>query len=143
MESSVGESREGGSEHGAGGESGSEGSGGSEEGSANLLTLDQTFDQMRLGVRLIMAYDAASNAFVGTVANTTNGTLTQVRVEIHLLNGVELGPTTPVDLAPGQVIDIVLPASGQFDGWVPHAAVGSGEGGGRESGGEHGSGDRS
>ena len=143
VESSVGESREGGSEsggeHGSGGESGSEGSGGSEEGSANLLTLDQTFDQVRLGAQLIMAYDAASNAFVGTVANTTNGTLTRVRVEIHLSNGVELGPTAPVDLAPGQVIDIVLPASGQFDGWVPHAEVGSGEGAGSESGSEGGS----
>ena len=70
-----------------------------------------------------MAYQPADNTFVDTV-------------EIHLSNGVELGPTTPVDMASSQVIDVVLPASGQFDGWVPHAEVGSGEAGG-ESGGEH------
>ncbi|MXZ40257.1 MAG: hypothetical protein F4Z18_00380 [Caldilineaceae bacterium SB0666_bin_21] len=129
---------ESGGEHGAGGESGSEGSGGSEEASGNLLTLDQSFDEVRLGARLIMAYQPADNTFVGTVENTTNSILNRVRVEIHLSNGVELGPTTPVDMTPGQVIDVVLPASGQFDGWVPHAEVGSGEAGG-ESGGEHGS----
>ena len=131
VESSAGES---GGEHGAGGEGGEDG--GSEEASANLLTLNQTFDEVRLGARLVMAYDAASQTFVGTVENTTNGTLDQVRVEIHLSNGVELGPTTPVDMTPGQVIDVVLHASGQFDGWVPHAEVGSGG----ESGGEHGAG---
>ena len=141
-ESSEGSGAEGGGEHGAGGESGSEGSGGSEEASGNLLTLDQTFDEVRLGARLIMAYQPADNAFVGTVENTTNSILNRVRVEIHLSNGVELGPTTPVDMAPGQVIDVVLPASGQFDGWVPHAEVGSGEGG-AESGGEHGAGGES
>ena len=149
-ESHEGSSAESGGEHGASGESGSEGSGGSggsEEASGNLLTLDQSFDEVRLGARLIMAYQPADNTFVGTVENTTNSILNRVRVEIHLSNGVELGPTTPVDMVPGQVIDVVLPASGQFDGWVPHAEVGSGEAGGESGGehgarGEHGSGDR-
>ncbi len=141
-ESREGSSAESGGEHGASGESGSEGSGGSEEASGNLLTLDQSFDEVRLGTRLIMAYQPADNTFVGTVENTTNSILNRVRVEIHLSNGVELGPTTPVDMTPGQVIDVVLPASGQFDGWVPHAEVGSGEGG-TESGGEHGAGGES
>lgn len=150
-ESREGSGAESSGEHGASGNEGSEGSGGSEEASANLLTLDQTFDEVRLGARLIMDYQPADNTFVGTVENTTNGILNRVRVEIHLSNGVELGPTNPVDMVPGQVIDVVLPASGQFDGWVPHAEVGSGEGGGEsggehssrsERGGEHGSGDR-
>ena len=142
-------SGEGSGEHGSGGEGsegGSEGSEGSEGGAAGSeeggsgLALDETFDMVRAGARLIMSYDAASNSFVGTVANTTDATLTRVRIEVHLSNGIELGPTTPVDLAPGEILDVVLPASTQsFDSWTPHAEVGASEGGG-EGGGEHGSG---
>ncbi len=145
---------EGSGEHGSGGESGGEGgSEGSEGGAAGseegggALALDETFDMVRAGARLIMSYDAASNAFVGTVENTTNATLTRVRIEVHLSNGIELGPTTPTDLAPGEILDIVLPASTQsFDGWTPHAEVGASEGGGEgsgEGGGESGSGEGS
>ena len=137
------EGSEGGGEHGSSGE-GSES--GSEEG-GSALALDETFDMVRAGARLIMSYDAASNAFVGTVANTTDATLTRVRIEVHLSNGIELGPTTPTDLAPGEILDVVLPASTQsFDGWTPHAEVGASEGGGEggsgsgEGSGEHGSG---
>ena len=131
---------EGSGEHGSGAESGSEGgAAGSEEG-GNALALDETFDMVRAGARLIMSYDDAANAFVGTVANTTNATLTRVRIEVHLSNGIELGPTTPTDLPPGAVLGVVLPASTQsFDGWTPHAEVGASEGSG-EGGGEHGSG---
>ena len=128
---------EGSGEHGSGGESGSEGgaAGGEEGGSA--LALDETFDMVRAGARLIMSYDAAANAFVGTVENTTNATLTRVRIEVHLSNGIELGPTTPTDLAPGEILDVVLPASTQsFDGWTPHAEVGASEGGGESGSGE-------
>ena len=122
---------EGSGEHGSGAESGSEGgAAGSEEG-GNALALDQTFDMVRAGARLIMSYDPAANAFVGSVANTTDATLTRVRIEVHLSNGIELGPTTPTDLAPGEILDVVLPASTQsFDGWTPHAEVGASEGGG-------------
>ena len=140
-----GGSEAGGEQHGAegGSESGGEGSeggaAGSEEGGSGLA-LDQTFDMVRAGARLIMSYDAAANVFVGTVVNTTDATLTRVRIEVHLSNGIELGPTTPVDLAPGEILDVVLPASTQaFDSWTPHAEVGASEGGGEGSG-EHGSG---
>ena len=133
----------------AGAEGGGEGSGGGEEGSGAMLAPDQTFDMVRAGARLIMNYDPASNSFNGTVQNTTNGVLTRVRVEIHLSNGTELGPTVPVDLAPGEIYSISLDSTtAPFSGWVPHAEVGRGEGGGAESGiesggegaGEHGSG---
>lgn len=125
-------------EHGSGGEGGSEGggegAGGGEEGSAAMLAPDATFDATRGGARLIMGYDPASNSFTGTVANTTNNTLTRVRIEVHLDNGTELGPTTPVDLAPGEVMAVNLSSTqAPFNGWVPHAEVGSGE-----AGGEHG-----
>ena len=87
--------------------------------------------------------------------NTTNGVLGQVRIEVHLSNGTELGPTTPMDLAPGEVATVNLPSTpASFTGWIAHAEVGSGgegsssggesggehSGGGGESGGEHGSG---
>ena len=139
-----GEGAEGGGGEGAGSEGGSEGSesgGGGEEGSANMLAPDETFDMVRGGARLILSYDAASNSFKGTVENTTNSVLTRVRIEVHLSNGTELGPTTPVDLAPGQVLAVNLPSTqASFTGWVAHAEVGGGEasGSGGESGGEHG-----
>ena len=47
---------------------------------------------VRAGARLVLRYDAATQTFVGTVENTTSVTLSQVRVEVHLSNGVELGP---------------------------------------------------
>ena len=132
---------EGSGEHGSGGEGSEGGAAGSEEG-GNALALDQTFDMVRAGARLIMSYDAHNNTFYGTVVNTTGATLTRVRIEVHLSNGIELGPTTPVDLAPGAAMNVVLPASVQpFDGWTPHAEVGASEGGGSgEGSGEHGSG---
>ena len=133
----------------AGGE-GTEGSG------ADSLALDETFDAVRSGARLILKYDAISNSFKRTVENTTNGVLDRVRIEVHLSNGTELGPTTPTDMAPGEVVAINLPATpASFTGWTAHAEVGTGgegsesggenrdggeHGGGRESGGEHGSG---
>ena len=133
---------ESGGEHGSaseGSEGGSEG-GGEEGSSANQLAPNETFDMVRGGARLILGYDAASNAFKGTVENTTNSTLNRVRIEVHLSNGTELGPTTPVDMAPGQVLPITLPSTqASFTGWVAHAEVGGGEGGG-EAAGEHGSG---
>ena len=140
----------GGEGHGPGGEGGSEGEGsetgssGGEEGSGNMLALGETFDTVRAGARLILNYDAQSNSFKGTVENTTNNTLTRVRIEVHLSNGTELGPTTPVDMTPGQVLAVNLPATAEpFTGWVPHAEVGSGEGGGGEHGSEGGGGEGS
>ena len=137
---------ESGGEHGSGGErAGGEGGGesgasGSEEGGGDNLAPDETFDAVRGGARLILNYDAPSNSFTGTVENTTGSVLDQVRIEVHLSNGTELGPTTPVDLAPGQVIDVNLPATAaSFTGWIAHAEVGSGAEEG-QAGGEGGDG---
>ena len=97
---------------------------GSEE-SGTQFTLIETFDEVRDGARLIMSYDPTANAFIGRVENTTGATLSQVRVEVHISNGTELGPTTPVDLPPGQVVDITLPATSQpFTSWSAHPEVG-------------------
>ena len=128
---------------GEGGEGGGGEGAGSEEGSANQLAPDEIFDEVRGGARLVLGYDAASNAFKGTVENTTSNVLTRVRIEVHLSNGTELGPTTPVDMAPGQALQVDLPSTqAPFTGWIAHAEVGGGESGG-EGGGEHGSGSES
>ena len=117
---------------------------GSGEESGTRLTLTQTYDTVRGGARLILSYDQAAKAFIGTVENTTDATLDRVRVEVHLSNGVELGPTTPQDLAPGEQMAVRLDAAGQnFTGWTPHAEVGGGEAGGEHGVGHESGGERS
>jgi len=107
-----------------------------EEESGTELALDENYDVVRNGVRLILSYDAQSNSFKGFVENTTDNTLKQVRVEVHLSNGIELGPTTPTDLNPGESIDVNLQATNKdFDGWTAHPEVGESRGG------EHGHGE--
>ena len=115
------QSRDGeGGEHSEGSDSDGDG-----EESGTQYGLAETYDVVRAGARLILSYDASSNAFTGTVENTAQDTLRRVRVEVHLSNGIELGPTTPRDLAPGQVADITLPAStASFDTWNAHPEVG-------------------
>ena len=79
---------------------------------------------------------------MSTVENTTANVLSQVRIEVHLSNGTELGPTAPVDMAPGQVLEINLSATeASFTGWIAHADVGGNAEGsqvGGEGVGEHG-----
>lgn len=95
------------------------------EESGTQLALTETYDEVRAGARLVLSYDSTAKAFTGRVENTTDATLKQVRVEVHLSNGTELGPTTPVDLAPGQATDVVLTAAGQsFTSWSAHPEVG-------------------
>lgn len=147
------QSREAGGEHASRGESGGEagqhnearergGESGDSEGgeatTAEALARDATFDEVRGGARLVLKFDDASNSFRGIVENTSDRVLNRVRVEVHLDNGAELGPTTPTDLKPGETLDIVLPSTQEsFKAWTTHAEVGSGE-----AGGEHGEGGR-
>ena len=108
------------------------------EESGTELALDAQYDNTRNGARLILAYDAQTNSFKGTVENTTNETLKQVRVEVHLSNGKELGPTPAADLAPGEKREVQLIAtSTDFDGWTAHPEVGAGEHGHSGEHGEH------
>ena len=96
--------------------------------SGTEFALNQTYNVVQNGARLILAYDAQSNSFIGTVENSTDKTLKQVRIEVHLSNGKEIGPTTLVDLAPGQKRDVKLMATTKgFVGWTAHSEVGSGE----------------
>ena len=102
------------------------------------LALNETYARVRNGARLILTYDAQNNSFNGTVENTTSETLKQVRVEVHLSNGKELGPTPAADLAANEKRDVQLIAtSTDFDGWTAHPEVGEGEHGGGSERGEH------
>ena len=108
-------------EHAEGSESGEHDDG---EESGTQYALGETFDEVRAGARLVLSYDSDANAFTGTVENTTGDTLRRVRIEVHLSNGIELGPTTSVDLAPGQMTEVTLPATSQpFISWSAHPEV--------------------
>jgi len=99
-----------------------------EEESGEKLSLTDTFDHVRNGVRLVLAFHNASSAFIGSVENVTEKTIKNVRVEVHLSNGKELGPTEPRDLAPGEKAGIRIDAAGQvFEWWKAHAESGSSE----------------
>ena len=114
---------EGSAEHSGGeGREGGEGGAGDGEETAVQLNPTQTFWMTRKGVRLDLRYDAATQTFRGSATNITGATIPRMRVEVHLSNGVELGPTTTTDLAPGQTVDVTLPAPGQaFAKWGAHA----------------------
>lgn len=85
-------------------------------------TCDKIFEN---GVHLIMYYDAQNTSFIGTIENTLQETLENVRVEVHLSTGEELGPTTPIDLSPGEITDVILETtSTNFEWWSVHPEVG-------------------
>ena len=108
------------------------------EESGTELALNERYDEVRNGARLILAYDAHTNSFSGTVENTTDKSLERVRVEVHLSNGRELGPTTPADLGPGEKRDVRLTATSKdFYWWTAHPEVGGGEHGHGEKHGDH------
>ena len=93
---------------------------------------------MRGGARLGLTYDPIERVFTGTVENTTERTLRMVRVEVHLSNGMELGPTIPVDLRPGASQPVSLAVyNAVFDGWSAHAEVGRDEHTGESEGEDH------
>ena len=99
-----------------------------QEQSAVQFSKSDTYDHTRNGAHLILTFDREANEFVGTVENTTDDTLSRVRVEVHLSNGTELGPTTPTDLDPGEAMDITLPATEEaFETWSAHPEVGDEE----------------
>ena len=90
--------------------------------------LGDVYDVIKHGAHLVLSFDAESNSFIGTVENITEELIKKVRVEVHLSNGIELGPTTAVDLKPGEKVDVELKASEKdFETWSAHAEVGSGE----------------
>ena len=109
-----------------GAERSAEGQGGESGEFGTQYAISDTATEVRAGVRLIISYNSTQEAFSGTVENTTNATVTQVRVEIHLSNGVELGPMPRVDLAAGETKPVELDARGQtFTHYSVHVELGS------------------
>ena len=101
-----------------------------EEGeSGTQYALTDTATEVRNGIELTASYDGPRGLFTGTTTNTTNATVRQIRVEIHLSNGTELGPTPRVSLAPGETDSFELDAGGRsFDCWTVHVEIGSDSG---------------
>ncbi len=86
----------------------------------------ETATETRNGVELVISYNSSAERFEGTVTNTNDTTVTDVRVEIHLSNGNELGPTPRIDLAPDESRPVTLDASGQSFTWYSvHVEIGS------------------
>lgn len=111
-------------EHTEGGEGGEHGAGEEGEESGEQIGPEDTWDATRNGVRLVLSFDSASNAFVGTIENTTRQALCAVRVEVHLSTGTELGPTERTDLLPGEKTVVELPTAPEvFDSWTAHPEV--------------------
>lgn len=96
------------------------------EDSGMMLGLDETYDEVRKGVRLILSYNSETSSFAGTIENTTQDALPPVSVGVELSNGTELGPTTPVNIDPGESQSIELDAAEEtFDSWSAHSEMGS------------------
>ena len=118
---------------------GRERGGDGEEGGVYLAKMTKQNKLFAIGARLVLQFNPSTQVFVGSVTNTTAKTLSQVRVEIHLDNGTELGPTKRIDVGPGQTIPVELGTFGnEFNSWVSHpeTAVEQGHGAGGEEGGE-------
>lgn len=112
---------EGGGEHGEASERGEHGAGEEGEESDDMIGRSDTWDVTRRGARLVLAFDAESNAFAGTVENTTQQTMCAVRVEVHLSTGTELGPTERTNLPTGETLSVELGTDGEgFDQWTAH-----------------------
>jgi len=114
-----------GSGHSESGEGG-EGGGGELGESGTRYDVGDTAHESRQGVDLVMSHYGPGDRFEGTVMNTTDTPISNVRVEIHLSNGTELGPTPNVTLGAGAMQEIVLDAAGEnFAWWSVHVEIGS------------------
>ena len=93
-----------------------------------LYSIDYKYDKEENGVRLILSYETEENRFIGSIENVSDETIENIRVEIHLSNGKELGPTNPANLKPGERREAQLDTSGEeFETWSTHAEVGTSE----------------
>jgi hypothetical protein len=102
-----------------------------------LWNRSETASMNQNGIQLILTFDETKLEFNGTMENQNSIVATRVRVEVHTFgtNGNQLfeyGPTTPVDMSPGEIRNISLPAAnaGNFVTFSMHPEVGAAEGGG-------------
>jgi hypothetical protein len=104
----------------AGAESGEEHS---EEGEESGVYIARTarWSETRGDAWLQLSFNSGSNAFSGRVSNTGNEPLCDVRIEVHLSTGVELGPTEATEVPYGGSINVTVPTGGEeFATWTAH-----------------------
>ena len=137
-----GEGGEGGSEgaghEGGGGEGGSEGGGGeSGDESSPPTPIEDSIEGMANGQDYVFSFDESRDVFEGTVT-PTSAKVCGSKTEIHvctdfdmmsmMCNGsvIELGPTIPVDLQPGDIVNIVMYIDAPtFDTYSLHPEAGT------------------
>ncbi len=91
------------------------------QGSSAYIARDATWEGVHEGVRLVLRFDEESGMFTGTLLNSTDSRICAAQAEVHLGDGTELGPTDPVDLAPGESMPAALEAEGEgFTTWTAH-----------------------
>ena len=95
--------------------------------SGTQYQLSDTARESRAGVDLVLRYDQPNETFTGTLTNTTGAAVADVRIEIHLSNGVELGPTPRIVIGAGETNPVELDARGQsFTAFSVHIEIGPG-----------------
>ena len=84
------------------------------------LAPDTVYDEeVAFAVRLVLSYDATAGTFKGTVTNIARDTLSRLRVEVRLDGSDDrVADATLADLAPGQPMEVSIPAGGEpFGFW--------------------------
>ena len=102
---------EGGGEHGSGGEGGGEGS----NEASPPTPISTPFSGVFQNQHFMFAFDASTSSFRGSVENRTNTLICRSRTEVHLGVGtrvVEMGPTIPENLSPGETLNVVMTIEG-------------------------------
>ena len=129
-----GEERDGGEHEEADGDEHSDGGDGEEHGeegeeSGVYIARTASWSETRNDAWLQLSFNSASNSFVGRVSNTGNEPLCDVRVEVHLSTGIELGPTERTGVPYGGSINVTLPSGGEeFATWTAHPEMSPCEG---------------
>ena len=110
-------------------------SGEGEEGGADYK-INEIYNVTKKGIQLLLKYNKTTNEFKGFIQNKTSKSIERARVEIHLSNGIELGPTIPMTLKSRQKKEIIIKATEKgFSSWSTHVEVGSNEHGHIKDGG--------
>ena len=116
-------------EHGTGSEADVEVAG-------DIVPKDADYEDDWNGMQIGISYITDHDVFYGVVHNVSDESLLSVRVRVRLSDGIELGPTEPMHLAPDQHEGFGLKVMDEaFDSWNVHVEVGQR---GSEADSEHG-----
>ncbi len=89
------------------------------------LGINETYNDVRNGIRLILSYNHGSSSFVGTAENITEQILQSVSVRIILSSGSSLGPIFLTEVMSGDTRTINLSDEHQmFNWWIAHISIG-------------------